>query len=63
MVRPEEYITFPINEEPDLASNHTGIEEGWSRNLMLHNILDNSGNLKEFKELTVVHGPLRMVYL
>ena len=62
MVKPEEYITFLINGKPDLASNHTGIQQGWSRNLILHKVLNNSGKLKEFEELTIVHGPLRMEY-
>ena len=51
-----------MNGEPDLESNKIQIQQGWSRNLMLYNVLDNNGNLKEFKELTVVYGPIRMEY-
>ena len=39
MVYPEEYASFPINEKPDITNNHFGIQQPWSKGMILHHII------------------------
>ena len=61
-VYPEEYVTFPIKGEPDITKSNTGIQQNWSKRVMLYEVLDCNGDLKCFKDLYLVNGPIKMEY-
>ena len=50
-VFPEEYATFSMNGEPDLTRIHTGIQQDWSKNVMLYQVLNDNGEVKSFEDL------------
>ena len=62
-----EEITFslyiPINGEPDLMRNHRGVQHKWSTGLMLYQILDDRGNIRDLKDIIVTILPLKVDYL
>ena len=59
-VFPKEYSTFPINSEPDLTKNHTGIQQDLSKNVTLYQLLDCDGDLKSFENLNLMNGAIKM---
>ena len=61
-LNPEETLTIPINKEPDLTSNSTGIQQDWSKDLMLHQVLNNEGGLCTLDNLTTPKRPIKMEY-
>ena len=46
LVSPEEYTTFQINGKPDITDNHCGIQQHWSKELMLHHMVNDKGDIK-----------------
>ena len=61
-LHPEEFLTIPINKEPDLTANFIGIQQDWSIGTMLHKVLDSDGNLCTFNNLRTPKQPVRMEY-
>ena len=61
-VFPEEYATFPLNGELDRTRNHTGIQQSWSKTVMLYQVLNSNDELKSFEDLNLVNGPIKMEY-
>ena len=55
-------LTIPINKEPDLTSTFTGIQQDWSNGIMLHQVLNNEGNLYTLDNLTTPKRPIKMEY-
>ena len=59
-----EEITFslyiPINGEPDLMRNHRGVQHKWSTGLMLYQILDDRGNIRDLKDIIITVRSLKM---
>ena len=61
-VHPEEYVTFPINGEPYLTQNYTSIQQNWSKNAMLYQVLDCNGDLKCFEDIILINCQIKMEY-
>ena len=59
-LNPEETLTIHINKEPDLTSNFTGIQQDRSNGIMLHQVLNNEGNLCTRDNLTTPKRPIKM---
>ena len=57
-----EFLTLLINKEPDLTAYFIGIQQGWSNGVMLHQVLDNDGNLCILNNLRNPKRPIRMEY-
>ena len=58
----EEFLNIPINKKTDITSNFTGIQQGWSKGLIVYQILDNEGNLQRYENLNTTKKPLKMEY-
>ena len=61
-LHPVEILTIPNNKEPDLTSNFAGIQQDWSNGIMLHQVLDNDGNLCTLDNLRTPKWPIKMEY-
>ena len=59
---PEEFLTIPVNKEPDLTANFIGLQQDWSNGIMLHQVLDNDSNLCTFDNIRTPKKPVRMEY-
>ena len=62
MVNAEEYAIFPINGEPNITDNHCGIQQHWSKVLMLHHIINNRGEIKYLSDIITPVHPISMEY-
>ena len=49
-IHPEEFITLPINGEPQITKNNMAINKDWCKNETINVILDSNGKIKEIDE-------------
>ena len=51
-IQPLEYLSIPINGEPSITINNTPVEQLWCRNLMIKDILNDTGDWKTTNDYT-----------
>ena len=59
---PRRICYFPNQWELDITKNYKGIQQDWSKNIMLYQVLDCNGDLKSFENLSLMNGPVKMEY-
>ena len=48
--RTPEYLTWPVNGEPYITKNNIAIQQPWSANLTINDILSSDGNFKKTED-------------
>ena len=55
---PSEYLSIPVNGEPFITKNKNPITQSWCEQLMIRDILDHQGDLKESKSYNTLQKPI-----
>ena len=48
-VYPVEYLTIPVNGEPDITKNFNSVKQDWCEDIQVYQILGKDGKLKVYK--------------
>ena len=55
---PNEYLSIPVNGEPSITKNRTPIDQSWCEQLMVKDILNHQGDLKEIENYNTLQKPI-----
>ena len=58
---PSEYLSIPVNGEPLITKNKTPINQSWCEQLMIKDILNHQGDMKESENYNTLQKPISLI--